>query len=236
MIFTKGLFKHRALRFDLPGKIDEPFYLDIKNRIADDPGFRFETDVHLWKLHKGLLILSLITGFAIVLLFVLVILNLQNPVWLFIFFAITVIGTRPSVYFGMLLFHYLKYRRNEKRFHTDFSRAIAKSDNFADFTTSFYSGRYSETTMLKAYFLSMSMEPFRDFAQGKGLTSNLCIYKRGKGDNYIVLSNSVELIRFIDECEGIIPVEPHDPVMMILKVQVEFPYVYGNKRLKYLID
>jgi hypothetical protein len=149
MIFTKGLFKHRALRFDLPGKIDVPFYLDIKNRIADDPGFRFETDVYLWKLYSGLLILSLITWLAIVLLFVLVIVNLRNPVWLIICFVITVIGIRPSVYFGMLLFHFLKYRRDEKRFHADFSRAIAQSENFADFTNRFTA---AETSCIDNFF------------------------------------------------------------------------------------
>jgi hypothetical protein len=236
MIFTRGLFKHRALRFDLPGKIDEPFYLDIKNRIAENPGFRFETEVNLWKLYSGLLILSLITCLAIFLLFVLVVVNLRNPVLLIICLLIAVIGIRPSIYFGMLLFHFLKYRRDEKRFHCDFSRTISQSDNFADFTNRFYSGRYSETTTLKAYFLTMTLEPFRNLAEGKGLTSNLCIYKHGKGDNYIVLSNSVELIYFIDGHEGILPVESHDPVLKIVKEQVEFPYVYGNKRLKYLID
>ena len=236
MIFTKGLFKQKALRFDLPGKIDEPFYLDIKNRIAADPGFRFETEVHLWKLYGGLLFLSLITLIAIILLFGLVVANLQNPVWLFICFAITVVGMRPSVYFGMLLFHFLKYRRNEKRFHADFSRVIAQSENFTDFTSRFYSGRYSETTMLRTYFITVRMEPFRDFAEDKGLISNLCIYKRGKGDNYILLSNSVELISFIDRQEGIFPVASDDPVMKVMKEQVEFPFVSGNKRLKYLID
>jgi len=134
------------------------------------------------------------------------------------------------------LFHFLKYRRNEKRFHTDFSREIAQSENFIDFTSRFYNGRYSETTILKAYYLTLSMEPFRDFAEDKGLISNLCIYKRGKGDNYILLSNSVELISFIDRQEGIFPVASDDPVMKVMKEQVEFPFVSGNKRLKYLID
>ena len=236
MIFTRGLFKHKALRFDLPGKIDEPFYLDIKNRIAADPRFHFETEVHLWKLYKGLLILSLITGLAIVLLFVFIVVNLRNPVWLVIPLVVAVIGIRPSIYFGMLLFHFLKYRREEKRFHTDFSRAIAQSDNFEDFTDRFYSGRYSETSVLKAYYLSLAFGPVKDFAEDRTLAANLCIYKRAKGDNYIVLSNSVELISFIDRQEGILLVEPNDPVMKVIKEQVVYPYVYGNKRLKYLID
>lgn len=236
MIFLKGLFKHKALRFDLPGKIDEPFYLDIKNRITHDPGFRFESEVILWKLYRSLLILSLITAFAMILLFVLIFTNSRNVVLLTICAIIFFIGIRPSVYFGMLLFHFLKYRRDEKRFHADFCQAIAQSVNFTDFTNSFYKGRYSETTILKAYFLTLSMDPFRVLAESKGLTSNLCIYKYAKGDNYIVLSNSVDLIYFINGHEGILPVESHDPVLKIVKEQLEFPYVYGNMRLKYLID
>jgi hypothetical protein len=236
MIFTRGLFKHKALRFDLPGKIDEPFYLDIKNRIAEDPRFHFETEIHLWKLYKGLLILSLITVLAIVLLIVIIVANLLNPVWIGISILVVFIGVRPSIYFGMLLFHFLKYRREEKRFHTDFSRAIAQSDNFEDFIGRFYSGRYSETSELKAYYLSLAFGPVKDFAADRRLVANLCIYKRAKGDNYIVLTNSVELTSFIGRQEGILLVEPNDPVMKVIKEQVVYPYVYGNKRLKYLID
>ena len=236
MIFTRGLFKHKALRFDLPGKIDEPFYLDIKDRIAKDPQFNFETEVDLWKLYKGLLILSLITVLAILLLFVSVLLNLLNPVWLFICLAVGIIGMRPSIYFCMLLFHFLKYRRDEKRFHANIRRAIAQSDNFADFADRFYSGGYSETAILRAYYFTQSFDAVKDFADGKGLTANLCIYKRAKGDNYIVLSNSAELITFIDRQEGVILVASNDLVMKVIKEQVVYPYVYGNKRLKYLID
>jgi hypothetical protein len=236
MIFTRGLFKHKALRFDLPGKIDEAFYLDIKNRIAEDPRFQFESEVHLWKLYKGLLILSLITVLAILLLFASVLLNLLNPVWLFICLAVGIIGLRPSIYFCMLLFHFLKYRRDEKRFHTVFSRAVAQSDNFADFTDRFYSGSYLETTVLKAYFFTLPFEPVKDFAEGRGLAANLCIYKRAKGDNYIVLSNSVELISFIDRQEGVFLVASDDHIMKVIREQVVYPYVYGNRRLKYLID
>jgi hypothetical protein len=236
MIFTRGLFKHKMLRFDLPGKIDEPFYLDIKDRMAKDPRFHFDTEVDLWKLYRGLVILSLITGFAIVLLFVFIILNLRNPVWLFIPFVVAVIGTRPTIYFGMLLFHFLKYRRDEKRFHTSISQAIGRSDNFAEFTDRFYSGDYLETTVIKAYYLMLPFESVRDFAEDRGLAANLCIYKRAKGDNYIVLSNSLEIISFIDRQEGIVLVASDDHIMKVIKEQVDYPYVYGNKRLKYLID
>jgi hypothetical protein len=236
MIFTRGLFKHKALRFDLPGKIDEPFYLDIKDRMAKDPRFRFETEVDLWKLYRGLIILSLTTLLAVLLLFVFIIFNFISPVWIYICFAIIVVGSRPTIYFGMLLFHFLKYRRDEKRFHTSICQAIGRSDNFAEFTDRFYSGDYLETTAIKAYYLSQPFEAVKDFAEDRGLAANLCIYKRAKGDNYILLSNSLEIISFIDRQEGIVLVASDDHLMKVIKEQVVYPYVYGNKRLKYLID
>jgi hypothetical protein len=236
MIFTKGLFRQKALRFDLPGKIDEAFYTDIKNRIAEDPHFNFETEAHVWKLYRVLLIISLVTCIALILSLISIFLKIYNPVLLVICVVIVFIGMRPSIFFGMLLFRFIKYRRAEKKFHADFRQAIAESDNFTDFTNRFYSGRYSETTGVKAYYLSMPIGPFKDFAEGKRLSANLCIYKRAKGDNYIMLSNSVELISFIGRQEAIVVIEKNDPVLRVVKEQLEFPFVYGNKRLKYLID
>jgi hypothetical protein len=242
MIFTKGLFRQKALRFDLPGKIDETFYTDIKTRIAEDPQFNFETEAHVWKLYRVLLIISLVTCLALVLLLVSIVSEISigsgtyNRILFFVCCLIIILGMRPSIYFGMLLFHFLKYGRDEKKFHVDFILAIAESDNFTDFTNRFYSGRYSETTKVKGYYLSLPIEPFKAFAEDKGMTTRLCIYKRAKGDNYIMLSNSVELISFIERQKGIIAIETIDPVLRVIKEQLEFPYVYGSKRLKYLID
>jgi hypothetical protein len=118
MIFAKGLFRQKALRFDLPGKIDEAFYSDIKNRITAEPQFKFETEAHLWKLYRVLLIISLATCISLILLAILIILKINIPVWLVGCLAIVFLGMRPSIYFGMMFFHFIKYRREEKKVHT----------------------------------------------------------------------------------------------------------------------
>jgi hypothetical protein len=235
MIYTRGFFKHKALRFDLPGKIDETFYLDIKKRISDNPHFKFESDVSLWDLYKGLFMVFLLTILSCIILVVFLQSGHQNIVFLFILFAIIIIGMRPSIYFGMLLFHFLKYRRAEKRFHADFKKAIAQSDHFPAFVGRFYVGRYSETALLNVYHFTSSIELIKEFVEAKDLASYVCIYKHSKGENYIVLSNSVEVIWFIEKHAGVVLLGPDNSVLQVVKQQVVFPFVYGNKKLKYLI-
>jgi hypothetical protein len=236
MIYTRGFFKHKALRFDLPGKIDKTFYLDIKKRISDDPNFKFESEVNLWNLYKSLFIVFLFTTLSCVIIFVLILSDQRNLVLIFFLIVIVAVGIRPSLYFCMLLFHFLNYRRTEKKFHADFKKAIVQSDHFEDFVDRFYVGHYSETAPVNVYHFARSIDPIKEFVGSRNLASYVCIYKHSKGENYFVLSNSVEIIRFIEGQDSIYLVSPDDKVIQILKYQVEFPFVLGNKKLKFLID
>jgi hypothetical protein len=236
MIYTRGFFKHKALRFDLPGKIDKTFFLDIKKRISDDPHFKFKSEVNLWNLYKGLFIVFLFTIISCIIIFIIILLGQRNLVLIFISILIAAIGIRPSLYFCVLLFHFLKYRRTEKKFHADFKKAIAQSDYYLDFVDRFYVGHYSETTLINVYHFARSIELIKEFVWSKNLAFYVCIYKHSKGENYIVMSNSVEIIRYIEGQDSIHLMSPDDKVLQILKYQVEFPFVYGNKKLKFLID
>jgi hypothetical protein len=236
MFYPRGFFKHRALRFDLPGKIDEPFYKEIKERLAVDPRFKFDSDVKLWDLYKGLFILFLLTIIACVVLAVLIFTHNTNAVLVVVSVLVAFIGIRPSIYFGLLLFHFLKYQRDEKRFYSDFKKAIASSEHFPQFIDEFYRGRYSETTQLTVYHLTRPLGPIKDFVESCGLAGYMCIYKHAKGDDYLVLSNSVEVIRFIERQQGVDRLSSNDQVLQVVKQQDFYPFVYGNKRLKHLID
>ena len=223
------------MRFDLPGKIDEAFYNDIKNRLAANPNFKFESDVKLWELYKVLFIVFLLSIAALFLLAGLIFTRNTNPILAFLSVLVAFIGVRPSIYFGLLLFHFLKYRRDEKRFHTDIKQAIASSQDFHQFTNGFNRGRYSETTLLNVYHLTQPLESIKDFVEGRGLAGYMCIYKHAKGEDYLVLSNSVEVIRFIESQRGVDRLAPNDYKLQVLKQQDFYPFVYGNKRLKHLI-
>ena len=236
MFYPRGFFTHKALRFDLPGKIDEPFYNDVKKRLVSDPHFEFDSDVKLWDHYKTLFILFLLTIGAFVVLAVLIFTNNTNPVLVAISVIVAFIGIRPSIYFGFLLFHFLKYQRDEKRFHSDIKRAIASSQHFPQFIDEFYRGRYSETTQLTVYHLSRPFDSLKDFVEISGLAEYTCIYKHAKGDDYLVLSNSVEVIRFIERQQGAVRLSSNDQVLQVVKQQVFYPFVYGNKKLKHLIE
>ena len=236
MIYRWGFFKHKALRFDLPGKIDEPFYNDVKKRLAADPHFKFDSEVKLWDLYRSLSILFLLTIAAFIVLVGLIFAHNNNLVLVAVSVIVAFVGIRPSIYFGFLLYHFLKYQRDEKRFHTDFKRAIASSQGFPHFTDEFYRGRYSETTLLTVYHLIRPYRLLKDFVESCGLVEFICIYKHAKGDDYLVLSNSVEVIRFIEMQKEVDRLAPDDRVLQVIKQQNFYPFVYGNKKLKHLID
>ena len=238
MFYNRTFAKnYKPLRFDLPGKVDEEFYQDIKNRQAHDTEVQFSSEVSLWKLYRVPVIIILV--FLSSLVYSIIFFLIQYPginklFYIPLFFM--VLGIRPAIASFFLIWHFLKYKKAEKKFHKDFNQSVARSNSFSDFESQFYSGQYRETMVLNGYLLQAPFQPIKNFAESNNLEKHLTIYKFSKGDNYILLSNSVELTTFIERQTNIAPIPKNDKILQIIKQQFEFPYVYGNKKLKHLID
>ena len=61
LFYTRYFFKHKRPRFIPPGKIDESFYKEIKERLFKDSELKFESEIGFWKSYKYIFFVFIIT-------------------------------------------------------------------------------------------------------------------------------------------------------------------------------
>jgi hypothetical protein len=237
MFYTRYLFKLKRPKFNPPGKIDEDFYIDIKKRLAEDPKFKFKSDFNFWYYYKYIFIVFVIFIFSIALLTILYLFDANVNMFIFgIPYFFILLGFQPSIYFCIAMVYYLRCLINERHYHKVFKNAIGTSTSFENFSESFYTGAYSEKPKVNEYLFEDDIAELKEFVEGKGLDSNIAIYRFNVPPVFVILSTNEEINFFIESKEGFNKLRTGDKIRWTIKYQVGIPCVYGNKGLKKLME
>lgn len=238
MFYTKAFFKFKALRFTPPGRIDQDFYTDMKRRLVEDPNLKFGSDFNFWQAYRGIFIVFLLFSLSSTCLSIFFLAKAVPDFWVQgILLFLVVIFFQPAIYFIILLVYYIRYRVNENRFHADFRKAVTGSKDFNEFMMGFYTGKYAELAKLKEYQFQGDISIIKNFVRERELTVQIAFYRYSKPPfKFIFLSTSEEFNEFIESQPGSSGLKPDNPLRWVIKNQTEIPCMYGNKRLKLLMD
>jgi hypothetical protein len=234
MFYTRYLFKIKRLSFSPPGKVDEEFYTDIKQRLTGDAGLKFESEVLFWPTYKKIFIVFLMFLASALFLFLLFHFGVKQNTFLFALpILILFITVQPTVYFILLMINYYLYLRNERRYQSGFKNAVIHSKDFTSFTTAFYRDRYAETAVVQTYLFENDIDPVKQFVENNGLNLEIAIYKLSSmPHDFIILSAHEDIDRFIERQDGCKEIKKGEKLRWVLKYQVDMPCIYGNKKLK----
>ena len=236
MFFISNLFyKYKPLKFIPPEKVDENFYLDVRNRLVESPDLKFESEVNFWHTYKFIFLAYLLFLCSIIFMLTLFLFHIR-PQEFFSLYAIplfiVLLGIRPCMYFTVLFVNYFRFRRDEKKFHQTFIKAAADSVDFEVFSNAFYVGSFVPIS-INEYVLENDFQTLKDFVEGKSLSSHIAVYKFSNSPAaFVILSSNEEINRFIERIDGCKALKRGDKMRWIVKYQSQIPYVFGNKELR----
>ncbi|HSZ35177.1 MAG TPA: hypothetical protein VK772_17810 [Puia sp.] len=236
MFYTRYLFKLKRPEFEPPGKIDEDFYLDIRNRLINDPRFTFQSDFNFWYYYKYIFIVFILFIFSILFLLLSYFLDAKFSVYLMVIpYLFFLLGIQPSVYFIIAMIYYVRYLMKERQYQQVFKKAIAGSSSFENFSETFYTGVYSEPLTVQEYLFENEIIELKGFVEDKGLVSHIAVYRFNVPPAFVVLSSNEEINRFIESGNGFTKLKKSDKLRWTIKYQTGIPCIYGNKGLKKLM-
>jgi hypothetical protein len=238
MFYTKAFFKFKALRFTPPGRIDEDFYANTKERLVKNPNLKFESDFNFWQAYRGIFIVFVLFTLSVICSVVFFFTEAIPDYWVRgIPLFLVIIFFQPTIYFFILMIYYYRYWVSENRFHTDFRKAVIGSKDFNEFTDNFYTGKYAEPAKLKEYQFEGDIHLIKNFVKDRDLSLHMAIYKYSRPPfKFIILSTSGEVNEFIENQDGAGSLKMDNPIRRVIKYQTEIPCMFGNKRLKDLME
>ena len=236
MFYTRYLFKLKRPEFEPPGRIDEDFYIDIRNRLADNPRFTFQSEYNFWYYYNYIFIVFVLFIFSTIFLLLSFFLDAKFSIYvLFLPYLFFLLGLQPSVYFIIAMVYYKRCLMKEGQYHKAFKNAVANSTGFENFSESFYAGAYSEPLVVHEYLFENEINELKGFVEDKGLLSQIAVYRFNKPPAFVVLSSNEEINRFIESSDGCTKLRKGDKIRWTIKYQTEIPCIYGNKGLKKLM-
>ena len=240
MFLISNLFyKYKPLKFIPPEKVDEKFYLDVRDRLVESPDFKFESEVNFWHSYKFMFLAYLLFVCCVLLVTTLFLFHAkfhEFPLLYGLPLFIIVLGIRPCMYFTVLFVHCFRFKRDERKFHVAFTKAVADSIDFDGFSNAFYVGSFVPTS-INEYVLENDIGPLKDFVESKGMSSNIAVYKFSHiPPSFVILSSNEDINRFIERMDACRDIKRGDKMRWIVKYQNQIPCVYGNKGLRKLME
>jgi hypothetical protein len=194
--------------------------------------------VSFWESYRSIFIVFLVFVVSVATLTLLFLTGADQSNFLYgISLFIIIIGIQPSIYFIILLIYYFKYLVQEGRYESEFKKAVVNSQDYVSFMDTFYTGQYSDKVPVKVYLFENDIKPVKDFVESSKLELSIAIYKLSKmPHDFVLLSDNEDIIRFVEIQEGCVELNKNEKIRWIIKYGVEIPCIYGNKKLKKLID